>query len=107
MNPKSKIFFPNDALKKMKYESIIFSPQNQEIAIVILSAKEGGHHIIRTYRLHLYPDDDLFHFVQELEAFQLETRREAQDFIDNLPSMSAIDMMLLLNPIPPPMHFIN
>lgn len=93
MELKNKIALPEGLLKKMHLESVIISPINEQIAIVILSKKEQGGHILRIYRFHLSSEGNLFHLVQELEEFQLGSRKEVATFVDRLPAMSVRNLI--------------
>jgi len=98
------VSFPNELLEKMTIETTIFSPDNKRIGVAILSEEINMNHIVRIYQLVLSSDNEEYNFIQEMAAFSYKQRREVDDFLERLPNMSAIEMLMMLHPIPNAQH---
>ena len=106
MDTDTKISFPNEIIATMTFEQTLFSPENKQVGIAIFSEVENKHHIVRVYHLSLDDDETVYHFIQELAAFSYQSRDQVDDFIKHLPTLSAIEMLLMLNPIEPAQEFL-
>src|SRR5690625_3425575 len=95
------IAFPVGILDRMTIESAIFTPENKKLGIIVLSEFIKSEHILRVYQLVLSTDETQYNFVQELVAFNLKTREEADELIERLPNISGLEMLFLLNPVRP------
>lgn len=107
MDPDVKISFPNEILENMTFEQTIFSPENEKIGIAVFSETEDDSHIMRIYHLLFDEDEQVYNFIQELTAFSFQSRREVDDLIKRLPTLSGIEMLLMLHPISASAPFLN
>lgn len=107
MDPDVKVSFPNEILENMKFEQTIFSPENDKIGIAIFSETENDSHIMRIYHLLYDEDEHVYNFIQELTAFSFQSQREVDDLIERLPTLSGIEMLLMLQPIPVANSFLK
>lgn len=107
MNPEIKISFPDEVLDEMTFEQTLFSPDNQNIGIVMFSEVIQEDHILRLYHLLRDETEETYQFVQELAAFSFKSRHEVDDFIQRLPTLSGIEMLLMLNPVTPSDALLN
>lgn len=85
---------------------ILISVTHPDRAILIAGEdyeENAKQPIIRIYLAELV--EDQWANLDELEAFAFGGYREAQRFHDNLPSMSAIDLLLMMNSHNP--HIFN
>ncbi|GAB3806661.1 hypothetical protein [Virgibacillus kimchii] len=98
MNSAKKVRFDDDMLENMEIETSIFSPVHPELGVAVLSEKKDGMFIVHI--LELAKDEDAFFPIQELASFSFSTKREMKDFVKQLPDMSGLEMLLLLNPMP-------
>jgi len=98
-----KVNIPNELLEEMESQGTIISPVFPEMGILVLS--EGMFHhskdiVIRIYRLQLEADTQSYNIYYELVALSFSSYSDSKDFIDHLPNMSGIEMLILLNPEP-------
>ncbi len=105
MDTDKIISFPNELLEKMTIETTIFSPENDRIGVAILSERNNMDHIVRIYQLVLSSNNEEYNFVQEMAAFSYKYRDEVDDFLERLPNMSALEMLMMLHPIPNAQHW--
>ncbi len=91
------VVFPNDILKNKKIEFVTLSPIDGRIAVSALSGKTKSKYILRLYQLTRREDGKLFP-THEIGAFSFYTRKQLNDFVDKLPKMSAIEILMVLNP---------
>lgn len=107
MNSDVKISFPNEIIESMNFEQTLFTPENDKIGIAIFSELEDNNHIVRVYHL-LYDDhENVYNFIQELTAFSFQSREEVDELIKRLPTISGIEMLLMLHPIPTAQTYVN
>lgn len=96
-----KVIVPNHLLNTMEIQGVTISPTNQELGVLILSEKiEEDQIIIRIYLLKLDKGSKEYHIDYELEAFSFNNLQASQEFVERLPSMSALEMLILLNSTP-------
>lgn len=107
MNPDVKISFPNEIMENMKFEQTLFTPENEKIGIAIFSETENDNHIMRIYQLLYDEDDETYNFIQELTAFSFQKRNQLDDLIERLPTLSGIEMLLMLHPLPASDPYVN
>lgn len=107
MDIDTKISFPNEIIETMTFEQTLFSPENNQVGIAIFSEVENSNHIVRVYHLSLDADETVYNFIQELAAFSYQSRNEVDDFIKHLPTLSGIEMLLMLHPIEPAHEYLN
>lgn len=93
-----KVDYPNKLLDNLIVESTIISPNHHGVGVTLLSEVKESFHILRIFQIMLNEVDDTYHILLELEVFSFENRKELDEFMDNLPHISGLDMLLLLNP---------
>lgn len=91
--------FPDELLEGRLIETTIFSPENEDIGIAILSEFQGGTYVMRIYQLE-QSQHEKYSPIQELAAFSFHSRRKFDEFLESLPEMSGLEMLLALNPSP-------
>lgn len=76
----------------------LFSPAQKHIGILITGEdylKEAINPIIRVYLMGLELEE--WYIQDELQAFAFYGFKSAKNFVDDLPNMSALDLLLLMN----------
>ncbi|WP_342541938.1 hypothetical protein MHH33_12795 [Paenisporosarcina sp. FSL H8-0542] len=96
-NEAVNIFMPENFEDEMEVIATIFTPTN-DIGLAI--AGENLHPtskcpIVRIFMLETV--DQGWAFKEELQAFAFSNFDEAQSFLENLPQMSALEMLIILN----------
>lgn len=96
-NEAVNIFMPKNFEDEMEVISTIFNPTN-DIGLAI--AGENLHPtserpIIRIFMLEIV--DQGWAFKEELQAFTFLNYEDAHAFLENLPQMSALEMLIILN----------
>lgn len=99
----NKVEMP-ELLEDFTIENYIFSPADERVGIAILSENQGELWIMRVYQL-LNKGDGTYYFAKELEAFSFKNRLEFDDFMQTLPSMSAFELMMVMNNATPGYQF--
>lgn len=85
--------------ENMTFERHIFSTGSTKTIISTFSEYDGNRHILRVFQL-MYNNVTLnFDYVQELEAFSFKTHHNLSKFLDQLPFLNGIEMLLALNPV--------
>ncbi|WP_243300439.1 hypothetical protein [Bacillus litorisediminis] len=104
MNKKNfNVLIPKEFLDEMEVYSTIISPIHQEMGILIMSQnlnRMSNDIVIRLYRLQKEKNKKSYEIIYELQAFSFSLYNQAKSFLDYLPNMSAIEMLLMLNPEP-------
>ncbi|MCM3620523.1 hypothetical protein M3936_23495 [Sutcliffiella horikoshii] len=99
-----KVEVPKEMLKGMQIEGTTVSPSHPEVGVLILSKgfnQFSTEIVFRLYRIQKDPTTDSYYIVLELEAFMFKRFKEAKDFLEKLPNMTGLEMLLLLNPVHP------
>jgi len=99
---EAKINLPNELLKEMAIHATIISPSKPDVGVLVL--KKGFHQfskeiVVRIYRLQKEVTCESYYINNELEAFMFTSYKAAKEFLDNLPNMTGLEMLLLLNPL--------
>ncbi|WP_445491518.1 hypothetical protein [Niallia sp. 03133] len=97
-NSAISVVYPNVLMKGMKKEGIMISPVDVNIGIAALSEKEYENQILRLYQL--VREENTYHFSHELAAFRFTSYHELDPFLQKLPAISGLEMLMLLNPYP-------
>ncbi|WP_214483051.1 hypothetical protein [Bacillus sp. SM2101] len=97
------VLLDNSILEKYQLEGIIISPITKGIGILLLS--EQSEYTLRIYLITKAPAERNFKISHELESFQFPTEKDKMNFIERLPEMPAIELMLAINP--PPQNITN
>lgn len=93
------VVFPNDVIKGKQIENIIVSPIDNRVAVAALSGKLKNMHLLRLYQLKRGGDQNYFP-THEIGAFTFYSRKELKDFVNRLPKMSAIEILMVMSPEP-------
>lgn len=107
MTLKSKVIYPNELLAEMNVEGTIFPESSSPIGVANLSHQEGSSHVLRIYQLLFNNDQNAYEFVQELTAFTFNSRQELIDFLESLPHLNGLEMLMLLNPLQQTQEYLN
>lgn len=96
-NEAVNIFMPKNFEDEMEVITTIFNPTN-DIGLAI--AGENLHPtskcpILRIFMLETV--DQGWAFKEELQAFAFLNYDDAQSFLENLPTMSALDLLIVMN----------
>jgi len=59
-------------------------------------------HIMRVYQLLSNQSTMVYEPVQEMVSFSFENRSEFVDFLTQLPNLTGLELLILMNPIIPP-----
>lgn len=95
---------PKGMLDGMKVEATAVSPSHPDVGVLILSKgfnQFSTEIVFRLYRIQKDPTTDCYYISLELEAFMFKRFKEAKDFLEKLPNMTGLEMLLLLNPVHP------
>jgi hypothetical protein len=89
----------NPNLESMEVEGVIISPMVKELgAIVLSSINEEGKTIKICSIKQIESDNDNEYFVDtELHTFLFQDIGSAEEFIEHLPDMSAIELLFAMN----------
>lgn len=101
LNTDQVVVFPNKLFEKFTLELTIFSPENKHVGVATFSDVEDTKHIIRLYQLLFSFDSQQYNVIQEIAAFRYQSRQDLDNFLKRLPSMSAIEMLMMLHPVEP------
>lgn len=80
-----------------RFESLEVNKTDERIAVLLLS--EVDRFVLRAFLLAL-EEDGYFHMNHELEAFSFKSRQDLEEFRDNLPSMTALELLCIMNTTP-------
>lgn len=96
-----KIVLPVGLSNEMTVEQTIFPTNSDEVGIAVLSHVENDTHIMRIYKLMRNHETTLFEPVLEMAAFSFKNKNDFNEFLEKLPKLTGLEMLLLLNPILP------
>lgn len=99
-----KVTYPKEMLEGMSIEGSLYLTENSQIGVSFLSEKDGSDLILRIYQLIYVRERDQFEPLQELAAFTLSNRDDLDEFLDRLPEITGLEMLMLLKPFPLPDH---
>src|SRR5690625_8028440 len=97
MDYERSINFSHDIFKHSSIEQTLFSPTADDLGVIIVSGKEKNTHILRIIQLLYSFPEQRFIPVQELASFDFQTYEQLKDFLENLPNLSGIDMLSIIN----------
>jgi len=95
------IVIPEELKVNMIILSTVVSPTKQGIGILIMGENmepkqhSSGLPVIRLYLLN--KRNFKYHIEMELEAFAFHDLKSGYEFLDNLPNMSALELILMMN----------
>ncbi|MFA1822293.1 hypothetical protein ACDX78_19295 [Virgibacillus oceani] len=98
MNSEKKVRSDNSMLEEMNVESTIFSAEHPDLRFAVLSEGKDNMFIVRVFELA--QNEDAFFPIQDLAAFSFGTKTELNGFVERLPELTGLEMLLLLNPMP-------
>lgn len=87
----------------MQIENLIVSQLDNRIAILPLSGESQNMHLLRLYQL-IRGEDQQYFPTNEIGAFRFYLRKELVDFLIRLPKMTALEILMLMNPAPALSH---
>lgn len=94
-NRRGSIILPDGFTTEMVYLTTFFSGMQQDTGILIMGENLGAVEKASTLRLYLLKRFDLFwHVQEELQAFAFVDEKSAYSFLEDLPSMSALDLLI-------------
>lgn len=99
MKQDKKVLYPNKLLEEMRVEGTIFPENASQFGVATLSHQDGSAHVLRIYQLLFNNEADAYDLVQELAAFTFQDRIELISFLEDLPHLNGLEMLMLLNPI--------
>ncbi|RAN85906.1 hypothetical protein B5P41_32365 [Bacillus sp. SRB_28] len=79
------------------------SPINKNVGIAALSGKKDDLYLLRLYQLIRRKERKYFP-TYEIEAFSFCSREHLWEFVDQLPKMSALEILMAMNPQPTMSH---
>jgi hypothetical protein len=92
--------FPEDLLIGKTIEDIIFSPRYVRIGVVVLSGKLKNKRLLRLYQIVRLEGWDCFVPTHEIGAFTFHNKMALKDFVERLPEMSSLEILMIINPHP-------
>ena len=101
MIKENEIVIPEELKADMKILSTVMSPTKEDIGILIMGENmetkqyTGGLSVIRLYLLN--KRNFKYHIEMELEAFAFHDLESAYAFLINLPGMSALELLIMMN----------
>lgn len=102
MQKQDKLSLPDEMFQDMELEDVIFPVNLEETGVVVFSQTgENNDYVMRVFQLILNPELDRYFPVQELVAFSFPSYDKLKDFLITLPNLNGIEMLMLLNPLPP------
>lgn len=92
--------FPEEVLIGKKIEDVIVSPMDNRIGVAIISGKLKNLHLLRLFQVVRQERWDCYVPTHEIGAFTFHNRLALKDFVKQLPEMSALEILMLMNPHP-------
>lgn len=84
-------------LESMELLQFIESPVFEGLGILIMGENMIGMPNVRFYELEKI--EDVYEVKQELQAFTFLSSTEAMAFLDHLPDMTALELLLMMNKV--------
>lgn len=84
-------------LESMELIQLIESPVVKGLGILIMGENMNGIPNIRFYELENI--EDVFEVKKELQTFTFHSSAEAMAFVDHLPDMSALELLLMMGTV--------
>lgn len=94
------VVYPDGLLKGMKSELVLISPINHDVGVTGITEKYNNKHLIRLYQL-FRDEDQRYYPTHEIGAFTFSSRSELEIFVNHLPQMTAIEILMLMSPLKP------
>src|SRR5699024_1619657 len=99
MKQDKKVLYPNKLIEEMRVEGTIFPENASQFGVATLSHQDGSAHVLRIYQLLFNNEENAYDLVQELAAFTFQDRIELVSFLEDLPHLNGLEMLMLLNPL--------
>jgi len=99
IHKNKKVVYPNELLQNMRVEGTIFPENASQVGVATFSQQNGSDHILRIYQLLFNNTESVYEPVKELAAFNFMSRRDLVGFLDDLPHLNGLEMLMLLNPL--------
>ena len=100
---EERVHFPDQLLAGMGIETLFVNPIDPTRAVTALSGEEQGQFILKLYHLRKNENQEFFP-THELASYSFHTRADLKYFVKRLPNMSAIELLIGLNPVPAIIH---
>ncbi|MEH7355158.1 hypothetical protein V7150_16495 [Neobacillus drentensis] len=97
------VIFPDEILEGMNIEAFTIAPRDHRIGVAILSGKDENMHVLRLYQV-IKREDQQFYPTHELEAFSFHSKKDLKEFMEKLPHLTAIELLLIMHPLPTMTH---
>lgn len=95
---RGSIILPEEFTEGMEFLSSVFSNVQKQSGILIMGENLDGEEELPVIRLYLLKRCDLYWHVQdELQAFAFPDVLSAYQFLQELPQMSALDLLIKMN----------
>jgi hypothetical protein len=95
-----KVEFPEGVLNGKKIEDIIVSPIDNRIGVAVVSGKLKSMYLLRLYQIINGGEWDCYVPTHEIGAFSFTSRLKLMDFVKHLPEMTALEILMIMNPHP-------
>lgn len=103
VNSSVSVNLPEEIIKGKKIEFVTVSPIEDRIGVTGLSGKLKNMYLLRLYQI-MSDNDKEFYPTHEIGAFTFHSRLKLKEFVDLLPEMSAIEILMIMNPHPALSH---
>lgn len=100
MDSSKAVVFPNELLDEMLIEQTFFPSNSDEVGVAVLSHIENDIHIMRIYQLLFNHETSSFEPVQEMASFSFQSQGDFNEFLERLPNLTGLEMLMILNPLP-------
>ncbi|MEH7276498.1 hypothetical protein [Neobacillus vireti] len=95
-----KVEFPEGVLNRKKIENIIISPIDNRHGVAVVSGKLKNMHLLRLYQIINGGEWDCYVPTHEIGAFTFTSRLKLMEFVKHLPEMTALEILMVMNPHP-------
>lgn len=87
-----------DIIKNIHLLATLLSPSQSSLGILIAGEEYFQESIQPIIRIYLIEESELeWHIQKELETFVFSSYASAKKFVNDLPEMSALDLLLVMN----------
>lgn len=90
------IVFPNEIWRKKKFENAFVTPLNPLVGVAAFTETKEPN-VLRLYQL--LKQEDGYHLTHELQAFNFPNKFNMTSFLQRLPEMTALEILMLMSPI--------
>jgi hypothetical protein len=89
----------NSIMESMKFEAFIMHPVTKKYGVVVLSSDSQFGKIVKMYSAVESDEDDTYTLSFELYEAVFEDLTYAEEFIEYLPNMSAIELLYVIKDV--------